>query len=275
MAAPTARSLGPGAAHPRARLTRILKAVGNRLGHLVLIPILLLAWEASVRLGFVSATIFPPPSAVFKALIDLAEAGLLWADIRASVLRVAVGFSLATLSGIALGLLFAMNRRVALYFLPLIELLRPISVIAWIPLAILWFGLGDRSAWFIIFIGAFFPIFTNAFLGACSVAPIHVQVSQCFGAGRWLFLSRVMLPTALPYIVAGLRIGLGVAWTCVIAAELIAATSGLGYMIQLARSMIETEKVMAGMIVIGAVGFLMNTLMLWLEHALIGWKTQH
>lgn len=272
MAAPDTRAIRTAGAQARTRALRLLKGAAVQLRHLVLIPVLLLAWEGAVRSGLANPNIFPPPSAVFRATLDLAEAGLLWADIRASVVRVAVGFGLAAVAGISLGLLLAMNRKVAAYLLPLVEILRPISVIAWIPLAILWFGLGDHSAWFIIFIGGFFPIFTNAYTGACAVAPIHVQVSQCFGAGRWLFLTRVMLPTAVPYIVTGLRVGLGVAWTCVIAAELIAATSGLGYMIQLARSMVETEKVMSGMIVIGAVGFLMNSLMLWLEHALVGWK---
>jgi ABC-type nitrate/sulfonate/bicarbonate transport system permease component len=161
--------------------------------------------------------------------------------------------------------------RVAAYLMPLIDLIRPISVIAWIPLAILWFGLGDKSAWFIIFLGAFFPIFTNTFVGAQSVATIHIQVAQCFGAGRWLFITKVLFPSALPYIVAGLRVGLGVGWMCVIAAELIAATSGLGYMIQMARTTIETEKVIAGMVVIGVIGFIMNAIMLWIERCLVSW----
>jgi NitT/TauT family transport system permease protein/sulfonate transport system permease protein len=188
---------------------------------------------------------------------------------------VTIGFSFAAFAAISLGLALGIWRNAAAYILPVIELIRPISVLAWIPLAILWFGLGDHSAWFIIFLGSFFPIFTNTYLGACSVAPIHIQVAQCFGAGRWLFLRQVMFPSALPYIIAGLRVGLGVGWTCVIAAELIAATSGLGYMIQLARTMIETENVMAGMIVIGIIGFIMNSGMLWLERRFIRWTPDH
>lgn len=185
------------------------------------------------------------------------------------MLRVTVGFSIAAAVAISLGLALGIWERVAAYINPLIELIRPISVLAWIPLAILWFGLGDRSAWFIIFLGSFFPIFTNTYLGARAVQPIHLRVAQCLGAGRWLYVRQVLFPSALPYIIAGLRVGLGVGWTCVIAAELIAATSGLGYMIQLARTMIETEKVMAGMVVIGVVGFCMNALMRALERKLI------
>lgn len=239
--------------------------------HLVLIPVLLILWEVAVRRGWIDSSLFPSPTSILHALVDLSQAGLLWRDAFASVMRVMVGFGLAAIVAIALGLALGMSPRVAAYINPLIELIRPISVLAWIPLAILWFGLGDHSAWFIIFLGSFFPIFTNTYLGARSVAPIHVRVAQSFGAGKLLFIRQVLLPSSLPYIVAGLRVGLGVGWTCVIAAELIAATSGLGYMIQLARTLIETEKVMAGMIVIGVIGFAMNAAMLWLERKLIPW----
>lgn len=244
----------------------------TQLRYLVGIPIVLIAWELAVHFGWINGNFFPAPSAVVRALIDLAEAGLLWRDVQASVVRVTVGFLIAALVAIALGMALGRSPRVAAYVMPLVDLIRPISVIAWIPLAILWFGLGDRSAWFIIFLGAFFPIFTNTLLGAQSVAKIHVQVSQCFGAGRLLFIRKVLFPSALPYIVAGLRVGLGVGWMCVIAAELIAATSGLGYMIQMARTTIETEKVIAGMVVIGVIGFVMNAIMLWLERRLVSWE---
>lgn len=243
----------------------------GQLRYLVGIPILFFGWELGVRFGWINGNLFPAPTAVVRALIDLAQAGLLWRDVQASVVRVTVGFLIAAAVAIALGMALGRSKRIAPYLMPLIELVRPISVIAWIPLAILWFGLGDKSAWFIIFLGAFFPIFTNTFAGAQSVAKIHVQVAQCFGAGRWLFIRKVLFPSALPYIVAGLRVGLGVGWMCVIAAELIAATSGLGYMIQMARTTIETEKVIAGMVVIGVIGFIMNAIMLWIERHLVSW----
>jgi NitT/TauT family transport system permease protein/sulfonate transport system permease protein len=255
--------------------SRLLVPALGHLKHLIPIPVILVLWELGVRLHWINGNIVPAPSATLHALFELAAAGYLWRDIGASVLRVTIGFSFAAFAAISLGLALGIWRNAAAYILPVIELIRPISVLAWIPLAILWFGLGDHSAWFIIFLGSFFPIFTNTYLGACSVAPIHIQVAQCFGAGRWLFLRQVMFPSALPYIMAGLRVGLGVGWTCVIAAELIAATSGLGYMIQLARTMIETENVMAGMIVIGIIGFIMNSGMLWLERRFVRWTPDH
>lgn len=244
------------------------------LRYLMGIPIFFLGWEVGVRTGLIDGNLVPAPSAVIKALSDLAQAGLLFQDTAASVLRVTIGFLIAAFIAIPLGMLLGRSTRLAAYVMPLIDLIRPISVIAWIPLAILWFGLGDGSAWFIIFLGAFFPIFTNTYMGAKSVQKIHIQVAQCFGASRWLFIRQVLLPSTLPYIVAGLRVGLGVGWMCVIAAELIAATSGLGYMIQMARTTIEPEKVIAGMVVIGVIGFLMNAIMLWVERHLISWQ-QH
>lgn len=233
---------------------------------------LLSLWELTVRFGIVDGALFPPPTAVIKAIVDLAQLGILWTDIQASMIRISVGFLIATAIAIALAVVLARSEWLAACVMPIIDLLRPISVIAWIPLAILWFGIGDRSAWFIIFLGSFFPIFTNAYLGFRSVDHIHVQVAECLGAGRWLFIREVLFPSALPFILTGMRIGLGVGWMCVIAAELIAANSGLGYMIQLARTLIETEKVIGGMVVIGVIGFSMNHLMVYAERKLTPWR---
>jgi len=248
-----------------------LSALGG-LKRFALVFALLALWELAVRTGYANGMLFPPPSAVARSIIQLAALGLLWTDIEASVIRITVGFAIASVAAGALAVLMARSRRLAFYIMPIVELTRPISVIAWIPLAILWFGLGNRPAWFIIFLGSFFPIFTNTYLGIRSVEHIHVQVAECLGASRWLFVREVLFPSALPYILTGMRIGLGVGWMCVIAAEMIAATSGLGYMIQLARSLIETEKVIGGMIVIGVIGFAMNQMMLCLERWLTPWS---
>lgn len=233
------------------------------------IALLVLFWEIGARTGVINPNLFASPSAVGQALLDLASTGTLWRDTSASIARVSIGFSIAAVVGVGLGLLLGRATAFARYLLPLIEVVRPISVIAWIPIAILWFGLGDRPSWFLIALGAFFPIFTNTYDGARSLPDIHLRVAQCFGAPRWLFIRQVLVPATLPYIMTGLRIGLGTGWTCVIAAELISATSGLGYMIQIARTTIETEKVFAGMAVIGAIGFLMNFLVLQLERLLL------
>lgn len=256
----------------KALLMSRLEALGAALSNLrYLLPLILLlaAWQFGAQFQFINVNLFPPPSAIVRALFDLSAAGMLWRDFSASVARVLVGFSVAAVVGISFGLFLGRLPHITRYVLPLVEVIRPISVIAWIPIAILWFGLGDRPAWFLIALGAFFPIFTSTYDGARSLADIYIRVAQCFGASRWLFIRQILIPATLPQILTGLRIGLGTGWTSVIAAELISATSGLGYMIQLARTTIETEKVLAGMMIIGLIGFAMNALMLWAERCLI------
>jgi ABC-type nitrate/sulfonate/bicarbonate transport system permease component len=240
-------------------------------------PILLLlfilsAWEAMVQAHWVDGRLFPAPSSILWAILDMAEMGILWSDVTASVLRVTVGFLSASTVAILLAAVFSRSEMLAVLCTPIIEVVRPISVIAWIPISVLWFGLGNRAAWFIICIGAFFPIFTNAFVGFKSVDLSHVQAAQCLGAGRVLFVKEVLWPSALPHILTGMRIGLGTGWTAVIAAELIAGQSGLGYMIQMARMMLETEKVIGGMIMIGVIGYGMNFVVMQLEKHLVPWR---
>lgn len=253
-------------------MTTWMAPTWNRIKPFAAIVVLFVVWEIGVRLGVINGQLFPAPSAVGQSLLQLAQLGFLWRDVQDSVVRISVGFAIATFVATVLAVLLARSDRLAVYVMPIIDLIRPISVIAWIPLAILWFGLGNKPAWFIIFLGSFFPIFTNTYLGIRSVERIHVQVAECMGADRWLFTREVLFPSALPYILTGMRIGLGVGWMCVIAAEMIAATSGLGYMIQLARTLIETEKVIAGMIVIGVIGYAMNNAMLYAEAKLTPWK---
>ena len=270
------QDLAPPSARPAThrlslRAVSPLLIVGRTLNRWALVLALFALWETGVRAGWIQGNLFPAPSTIFRSIFEMAIAGSLQVDIWTSISRVFVGVTIATVLGIALGSLLARIERAAFYFMPLIELLRPISVIAWIPVAIMWFGLGDASSWFIIALGAFFPIFTSTFLGMNLVPRVYLQAAQTMGLGRWLVFSHVLWPSALPNVLSGIRVGLGVGWMCVIAAEMISSASGLGYMIQTARIMIETEQVFAGMIVIGVVGFLMNYLMVLLERKLTHW----
>ena len=233
---------------------------------------LFLLWEGAVRTGFVDGLLFPPPSTVLKALVHLALIGQLWSDVAASLLRVFVGFALASSSAMLLALLLMTWKGAAPYLLLLVDLLRPISVLAWIPLAIIWFGIGNGSAWFIIFLGVFFPVFTNTYKGFRSVDPLHLLAAGNYGVKGTQRFRQVLFPSALPFILTGMRIGLGVGWMCLIAAEMISAQSGLGYMIQMARVLIETEKVVAGMVVIGVLGYGMNEMLLLLERRATPWR---
>jgi ABC-type nitrate/sulfonate/bicarbonate transport system permease component len=235
------------------------------------IAIFLLIWTLASH-SLDSAVLLPPPLAVFHTYGELIADGSLVQDVRASIVRVFGGFLIASSIAVPLALLLAYSRLLRGLVMPLIALIRPIPPIAWIPLAILWMGLGDPPSYFITAIAAFFPIFLNAFAGGTSLQDEHVNAARSLGARPLALLATVMLPSALPMIVTGLRIGLGQAWMAVVTAELVAAQSGLGYMIQISRLNLETARVLVGMTVIGLLGAVMIGLIGVLERrVLVPW----
>jgi len=155
---------------------------------------------------------------------------------------------------------------------PLMEILRPIPPLAWIPLSILWFGIGDTQNQFIIFLAVFFPILLNTISGVKSIEPNLIRAARCLGAKQWNILWRVILRAALPQIVTGIRIGLGVGWMALVAAELVGATSGLGFLINDARTVLRTDYVIVGMITIGIVGLLIDWSIRSLARMLLPWS---
>ena len=155
---------------------------------------------------------------------------------------------------------------------PLVEVLRPIPPLAWIPLSILWFGIGDLQNEFIIFLGIFFPILLNTITGVKGVEPNLVRAARCLGSDEWTVLSKVVVRAALPQIVTGIRIGLGVGWMALVAAELVGASSGLGFLINDARTLLRTDIVIVGMITIGLVGLLLDVLIREITARLLPWS---
>jgi len=191
-------------------------------------------------------------------------------DIFSSLQRVFVGFLVATIVGVVLGILFGYNkffRNLRFY----IELLRPIPPIAWIPIAIIIFGLGDTSSYFIVFLGAFFPIFTSTYFSVISMPEIYKYVAQSFEIGKFKYIKNVIFFYSLPHIFTGMKIGIGMAWMSVIAAELIGAQSGLGYFIQLNRLLLQTDNVVVGMLIIGIIGLLLSKLVDLIETISTPW----
>ncbi len=233
--------------------------------------LLLVVWTlVAHHLG--NAVLLPTPLAVLAGFSELLHNGTLLRDIAASLQRVFVGFLIAAGIGVPLALVlayFTIPRRV---LLPVVNLIRPIPPIAWIPIAILWFGIGDKPSYFITAIAAFFPILLNAFFGGTSVEDQHVNAAKCLGAKRTSLVLRIVLPSALPMIWTGLKIGLGQSWMAVVTAELIAAQSGLGYMIQVSRLNLETSHVLVGMVTIGVLGSLMTSMLGRLERYVLPWK---
>jgi NitT/TauT family transport system permease protein len=228
-----------------------------RLRPVVLIAFLLLLWQFAVtRQPF---HLLPTPWAVAKGIGDLMQHGLLLKYIVASLFRVTWGFVLAAVLAIPLGLVIGWNRRADMAFNPLIQLLRPISPLAWIPIAILWFGVGDLAAVFLIFLGCFFPLLLTAVNAVRSIPAVYVNAGRNFGMGSAALVMRVLLPAVMPQLIVGMRITLGVGWLVVVAAEMIAVSSGLGFLIVDARNAGNRyDLVVAGMVVIGLIGLLLD-----------------
>ena len=240
----------------------------------ILFPLIiaLSLWEGLSKLSFVNQNILPAPSIVFVTFIKLAGSGILFTNALSSLSRVLVGFIIATITGVSSGVFLGTFPKFGKYFIPLLDLLRPIPPIAWIPIAILWFGLGDRSAVFIVSIGAFFPIFLNTFSGIQAVSTQYINAARCLGASSRLIMLDILFPAAMPQIFTGIRVGIGIAWTSVIASEMVGAREGLGYAIQLNRTLLETEAVITNMILIGFIGWTMNSLLIFIEQITIPWS---
>jgi NitT/TauT family transport system permease protein len=228
-----------------------------RLRPIALIAGLLLLWQFGLRWS--SVHILPTPWEVLKAIGELLQHGLLLKYVVASLFRVTWGFALAVVTAVPLGLIIGWNRRANMALNPLIQFLRPISPLAWIPLAILCFGVGDLSAIFLIFLGCFFPLLLTAINAVRSIPAVYINAGRNFGLGPAALVSRVLFPAVMPQLIVGMRITLGVGWLVVVAAEMIAVNSGLGFLIVDARNAGNRyDLVVAGMVIIGLIGLLLD-----------------
>jgi len=232
------------------RLNRILPP-------LAVIAAIIAAWWGIVV--YTQSPFFPTPWQVVTGTLELAEDGTLWEHITASLTRVGIGFGLALLVGIPLGLWMGWVDAAYRTLNPIFQMLRPISPIAWIPLAILWFGVGDVSPIFLIFISSVFPLIVQTTSGVHTIDRRYLRAAANFGVPRGVLFRRVVIPAVLPEIIIGMRIGLGVAWLVVVAAEMIALRSGLGYLIMDSRNAGNRyDLVIAAMILIGLIGLLLD-----------------
>src|SRR5271156_21801 len=237
-----------------------------RLRPLVFIAALLVIWEIAARRQ--SVHLLPGPWAVVLGIADLVRHGLLLKYVVASLFRVTWGFALAAILAIPLGLTLGWYRRGEMAFNPLVQIFRPISPLAWIPIAILWFGVGDLSAIFLIFVGCFFPLLLTAMSAVHNIPSVYIDVGRNFGLSTPQFIYRVLYPAVVPQLITGSRITMGIAWLVVVAAEMIAVNSGLGFLIIDARNAGNRyDLVIAGMVIIGAIGLLLDLGMRSLEGA--------
>lgn len=216
-------------------------------------------------------TLMPPPTEVLQAAWELVRNGQLAKHFWASLQREVVAFMYASIA-IPIGLAMGWYRRLQQMLDPVFEMLRPIPPIAWIPLAILWFGISDFQNQFIIFLGIFFPLLLNTVAGVKNVEPNLIRAARCLGASEAAVLWKVVLRAALPQIVTGVRVGLGVGWMALVAAELVGATSGLGWLISDARSVLRTDIILVGMISIGVAGLAIDQGLRALAKRLLPWS---
>ena len=222
-------------------------------------------WSLAAVAGLAPPQFLPPPWTVAQTFFDLTHEPFvgytLQQHLLSSFMRFGMGFGLAVAIGVPLGLAMGWSPRFRSVVDPVLEFIRPIPPLAWIPLSILWFGIGDLQIVYIIFLAAFFPVVLNSLAGARDVDTYLVRAGLCLGARpRELFVT-VVLPAALPHVFTGMRIGLGIGWMALVAGELVAAPSGLGYMINNARTLFRSDYILLGMVLIGALGLVLDYLM--------------
>lgn len=240
--------------------------------HISVIVIILLAWEVSARVGLLNVQVLSSPSEVAHSFFRLLITRSLIADLIYSLKRVLIGITLGSLLGILVAILLGLNKTLQDYIGFIIEVIRPIPPIAWIPIAILWFGIGDKPAYFLVSLGAFFPVFTNTIKAIKKIESKYVNLALSLGASKLLVFRKILIPIVIPDLMTGLRVGVGVGWIIVITAEMVGAQSGLGYMIQLNRVMLQMPNVIVGMITIGIAGLILSFTMNFVEGMIIPWQ---
>lgn len=223
------------------------------------IPVIIVAfWYCATTYGSVPPGILPSIPRVAETFKEMIQSGQLQQDLLVSLSRVVKGYLVSAVLGITLGSLMGMFRTVKELFLPIVTVIRQIPMIAWIPLIILWCGIGETSKVVIIVLAAFFQILVNTQNGIETTPVGYIEVARLYKLNPWKTFTNVYLPHALPHILVGLKLGLGVSWMAVVAAELIAATTGIGYRMSNARSMMQSNVVIVCMIVVGLIGVLMD-----------------
>ena len=237
------------------------------------VVLVLAGWEGAARSGLADPAIFPAPTtALVEAFTRLAPGEIL-RHVAVSLGRILAGFGLGAAAGILLAVAAVWYRGFGAIVRPLIEVLRPIPPLAWIPMAIVWFGLGEPSKMFVIFLGAFFPVLTNTWRGVASIDPMLLRAAQTMDVRGSRLLASVMLPAALPDIATGLRVGWGLSFGVLVAAELIAAQAGMGFLINNARQLGEVSIVIFGIVLIGATNLLTDfALAKGIDRLLGGWR---
>ncbi|WP_058960606.1 taurine ABC transporter permease TauC [Type-E symbiont of Plautia stali] len=244
---------------------------------LLSVAVLLLVWWGVTALNLVAPLFLPPPQQVLQKLLLIASPqgfmdATLWQHLGASLTRMLVALFFAALIGIPVGIAMGLSPAIRGLLDPLIELYRPVPPLAYLPLMVIWFGIGETSKILLIYLAIFAPVTLSTLAGVKNAQQVRIRAAQALGASRWQLLRFVILPGALPEILTGLRIGLGVGWSTLVAAELIAATRGLGFMVQSAGEFLATDVVLAGIAVIALIAFSLELGLRALQRRLTPWN---
>ena len=248
-----------------------------RTVRLTSVALFVLAWQVAsavnARVQWLNPILFPSPLAIAWAAWDEAVQGILWRDVVASLARIFQGFVIGAAVAVPLGCATGYFRRLDDWVDPIVELFRPIPPLALLPLFIIWLGIGEVSKILLIAFATFFPIFLNTTEGVRSTDPLHLRAALSLGASPWQIFTNVIARAALPGIIVGLRLGFALGFFVLVAAELIAADSGLGYRIQESRNFFLVDRMFVGAAVIGVLGFLFNLALRRLEDLLLRWRS--
>jgi sulfonate transport system permease protein len=260
---------------PAFRARRRLRAPGRAILGLVLPLGFVAVWQAMASAGTIDLRLFPAPSEVLLDLVDLIRSGELLSNFLVSLGRATAGFACGASVGLLFGLLVGYSRLFESMLDPTFQMLRTVPLLAVTPLFILWLGFGDAAKITLIACGAFFPMYVNAFLGVRSVDTKLFDVTRVLEFSRWQQIRKVILPAAAPNILLGLRLSIGMAWLCLVVAELMGAQEGLGYMIQNARSLLDTPTVLVGVAAFALIGKASDSIVRLLERRLLGWRDDY
>lgn len=236
------------------------------------VVLFLVVWEACCRAGLVDPIFLPPPSAVLAKALQMMGEGTLLGNVLASARRVMMGFLAATAIAIPLGIMLGTSTYARAAFDPILSFLRPLPSMSWIPLSLLWFGITETQKYSIVFMGTFAPALVYVIEATRNIDPLLIRAAQNLGASRWQVMKEVILPGSLAQILSGLKVILGLAWTCVISAELVAAREGLGFLIMNGKEFFQTEVVVLGMVLISITVLLTDFVFRLIENRVLRWQ---
>lgn len=255
-----------------AALSQLRADLVDRSASFILPAFLLLVWQILSNFGVIIEAVLPSPVKVLQALQQITQDGTLWVDFAASGFRVLTGFFWGALLGLIFGVLCGLFNFMERLLGPVVDAVRQVSTYAWIPLIVLWFGIGETSKYVIIAKAVFIPVFINTLQGIRGVSTDYIEVAQVLELTHWRFLRKVVIPSALPSIYTGIRLGAGFAWMAVVAAEMLGGLTGLGYALLQAKDFLQSDKLIALMVVIGAIGLTVDWGIKKLELSTLHWR---